>query len=118
MAKEANLIVNITVNPPQLFIVGPIKETTIAKLNEVLPNACTSMPGQKAVFSFEKKNEPPHYFGQLPGSYANEDIGQTRIFLALLDCLEEEGGWKLKGSNATNHDVSKTTYKLFFVRKL
>ena len=118
MSKVTNLIVNITVNPPAICIIGPIKETTVAKLNEVMPLACTTTPGTKATFVFEKKNEPPHYYGSLTGSYANEDVGQTQLFLAVLDCLEEEGGWKLKASNATNHDVTKTTYKFFFMRKL
>lgn len=118
MSKVTNLIVNITVNPPAITIIGPIKETTVAKLNEIMPGACTTSPGQKASFHFDKKSEPPHYYGALSGSYANEDVGQTQIFLALLDCLEDEGGWKLKASNATNHDVTKTTYKFFFVRKL
>jgi hypothetical protein len=45
-------------------------------------------------------------------------MGQTQIMLKVMDCLEDEGGWKLKGSNAINHDETKVTYKFFFTQKL
>lgn len=116
--KEQNLIVNMTFNPPFITILGPVKEATIGKLNTILPDVCTSTTTQKNKFAFLKHDEPSYWYGELKSSFANEEVGQSRLVLTLLDCLEEEGGWKLKGSNATNHDVDKVTYKFFFVRKL
>jgi hypothetical protein len=118
MSKEQNLIVNLTVNPPYLTIVGPVKDTTIQKLNASLPAATTSVCTAKTKFAFQRKDDPPHWYGELKTAYANEEVGQSALVLTLLDALEEEGGWKLKGSNATNHDVDKVTYKFFFVRRL
>ena len=118
-AKGQNLIVNLTFNPPYITIVGPIKETTVQKLNQELPLVCTTVATNKTKFAFQRKEEPlPHWFGQLRTSFADEEVGQSRITLTLLDSLEEEGGWKLKGSNATNHDIDKVTHKFFFVKKL
>ena len=116
--KGQNLIVNMTFNPPFITIIGPIKETTIQKLNVELPLVCTTVATQKLKFAFTRIDEPPHWAGELRTSFANEEIGQSKLVLGLLDALEEEGGWKLKGSNATNHDVDKATYKFFFVRHL
>ena len=117
-AKDQNLIVNITVNPPFMTIIGPIKETTVQKLNSVLPTVCTTVATAKTKFAFVRKDNPPHWAGELRTSFANTEVGQSKMFLAILDALEEEGGWKLKGSNATTHDVDKVTYKFFFVRRL
>ncbi len=116
--RDTNLIVNMTFNPPLITIIGAIKDTTIQKLNTVLPTACTSTFTGKTKFAFEHYDSPPHWAGVLPASYANEEVGQSQLVLSLLDALEEEGGWKLKGSNATNHDVDKVTYKFFFIRTL
>jgi hypothetical protein len=117
-AKGQNLIVNMTFNPPFFTIVGPVKETTIQKLNQELPAACTTVATAKTKFNFERRDSPPCWYGELRTSFANEEVGQSRVVLALLDALESEGGWKLKGSNATNHDVDKVTIKFFFTRSL
>jgi len=117
MAVPANLIVNLTYNPPEIAIIGPIKETTVEKLGGILPQVCTSAPSSKEpTVTFIRNESPPHWYAKLPGSYANEELGQSQIILTLLDCLEEEGGWKLKASNALNHDNTKVTYKFFFVK--
>jgi hypothetical protein len=118
MSKDQNLIVNVTCNPPVINIVGPIKENTILKLNTILPTVQTTTNTSKSKFAFERKENPPHWHGELRTHFANEQVGQAAIFVTLMDALEEEGGWKLKGSNATNHDVDKITYKFFFVRAL
>eukprot|EP00658_Telonema_sp_P-2_P027798 TRINITY_DN2140_c0_g1_i1.p1 TRINITY_DN2140_c0_g1~~TRINITY_DN2140_c0_g1_i1.p1 ORF type:complete len:118 (+),score=56.18 TRINITY_DN2140_c0_g1_i1:25-378(+) len=116
--SDQNLIVNLTVNPPYMTIVGPIRENTIQKLNSILPAVCSTVATDKTKFAFEHKDSPPHWFGELRTSFADEEIGQSSMVLALLDALEAEGGWKLKGSNATNHDFDKTTYKFFFLRSM
>lgn len=121
--KEQNLIVNFTFNPPLIHIIGPVRDTTVQKLNAILPEVCTSTQtsNPKNKFAFTKIERGPGitlWRGVLEHSFANEEVGQSRLVLALLDAMEEEGDWKLKGSNATCHDVDKVTYKFFFVRKL
>ena len=111
-----NLIMNVTVNPPQISIIGPVKETTVQKLNTILPNCCTSASGQRTRMEFVRKDVPPHWYAELPTAFANEEMGQSQIFLSLMDALEEEGQWILKGTNATNHDDTKVTYKFFFMK--
>uniref|UniRef100_A0A7S4D0C5 Uncharacterized protein n=1 Tax=Eutreptiella gymnastica TaxID=73025 RepID=A0A7S4D0C5_9EUGL len=117
-AVPANLIVNITFNPPEIQICGPIKDTTISKLQQVIPQLCTSSPGLKSGIVFTRHENPPHWEGKLPSQYCNEDMGQSQIMLAIMDALEDEADWKLKGSNGLNHDGdTKVTYKFFFVQK-
>lgn len=120
--KEQNLIVNFTFNPPVIFIVGPVRDTTVQKLNAILPEVCTSTQtsNPKNKFEFTRVERPGGsvWRGQLEHSFANEEVGQSRLVLALMDSMEEEGDWKLKGSNAICHDVDKVTYKFFFVRKM
>eukprot|EP00667_Euglena_gracilis_P025034 EG_transcript_29149 len=116
-AAAANLVVSLTFNPPEVFIVGPVKDTTIHKLERILPDTCTSSPGEQAAARFARVEQPPHWYCRLPAAFC-DDVGQANLMLAVLDCLEQEGGWKMKGSNAFNHDEVLVSYKLFFARKL
>ena len=43
---------------------------------------------------------------------------QPLIFMAILDCLEDEGGWKLRASESTAHDTVKITYKFILTRNV
>lgn len=114
--SEMNLIVNVTCNPPVISIFGPIKESTIDHLNEVLPNSCSTTNTGKVPFALVRKEDPPHWHGELRTQFASDDIGTSQMFVALLDALEEEGAWKLRGSTTMNHDSAKCTYRFFFVR--
>ncbi|CAG9572553.1 conserved hypothetical protein [Leishmania major strain Friedlin] len=114
--SEMNLIVNITCNPPVISIFGPIKESTIDRLNETIPNSCSTTNTGKTPFALVRKEDPPHWFGELRTQFATEDIGTSMLFISVLDALEEERVWKLRGSTSLNHDGNKTTYKFFFVR--
>lgn len=114
--SEMNLIVNVTCNPPVLSIFGPVKESTIDRLNEVLPNSCSTTNTGKVPFALVRKEEPAHWYGELRTQFASGDIGTSSLFVSLLDALEEEGAWKLRGSTALRDDAEKTTYKFFFVR--
>lgn len=118
MAIPPNLIINLTFNPPEIAIVGPIREATIQKLQQVLPQVCTSAPGARPAVVLSRVESPLHWYCKLPAHFANEELGQTSIMVAILDSLEEEGGWKLMASNALNHDETKCTYKFFFTQKL
>jgi len=114
MSKSQTAVMNITVNPPQISIIGGLKEATVQKLNTILPNCTTSASGQQTKLEFVRRDNPAHWYAELPTAFANEDMGQSQIFLAFMDALEEEGQWVLKGTNATNHDDTKVTYKFFF----
>lgn len=118
--KEQNLIVNLTFNPPLIHVLGPVRDATIQKLNAIMPEVCTSTQTNNArnAFQFTRKERPPCWEGKLDHSFANEEVGQSRLVLSVLDALEEEGDWKLKGSTAQTHDVDKVTYMFFFVRKI
>eukprot|EP01012_Entosiphon_sulcatum_P051259 TRINITY_DN70400_c0_g1_i1.p1 TRINITY_DN70400_c0_g1~~TRINITY_DN70400_c0_g1_i1.p1 ORF type:complete len:119 (-),score=22.39 TRINITY_DN70400_c0_g1_i1:254-610(-) len=118
MAIPPNLVVNLTFNPPEISIVGPIREATIQKLSQLLPQVCTSSPGTRAEVRFVRNESPPHWYTKLPMQFCNEELGQPMVMLAILDALEEEGGWKLKGSNSLNHDDTQVTFKFFFCQKL
>ncbi|GET87881.1 hypothetical protein, conserved [Leishmania tarentolae] len=115
---EMNLIVDIMCNPPVISIFGPVKESTVDRLNEVIPNSCTTTNSGKIPFALERKENPPHWFGELCGQFATEDVGTSTLFIAVLDALEEEGTWQLCGTTSMNHGNRKTTYKFFFVRSV
>ena len=120
-----NLIVNINFNTPHIKIIGPIRETTIEKLNAVLPTATTSQRSMRAgapKFNFEP--QPPHWNAKLDGQFCDQ-IGESSLFIAVLDALEEEGGWKLSTTQAITMDDPDTqqqdfytAYKFFFHRIL
>eukprot|EP00758_Cryptobia_borreli_P008580 Tbor_TRINITY_DN5401_c4_g1::TRINITY_DN5401_c4_g1_i1::g.24285::m.24285 len=115
MSTDQNLIVNMTVNPPYITIIGPIRENTIEKLNASLPSMCTTVATDKAKLSFIYKDTPSHWYGSLPMCFADVEVGQSMIILFILDTLEGEG-WRLKGSNCVSHDGDKVTSKYFFSR--
>uniref|UniRef100_A0A146L2W1 Uncharacterized protein n=1 Tax=Lygus hesperus TaxID=30085 RepID=A0A146L2W1_LYGHE len=114
--SEMNLVVNITCNPPVISIFGPVKESTIDQLNETLPNACSTTNTGKVLFALVRKADPPHWHGELRTHFASEDIGTSQLFVTILNVLDEEGSWKLRGSTAMSHDNDKCTYRFFFVR--
>jgi hypothetical protein len=117
------LIVNFTFNPPVVQIIGPVRETTIEKLNTVLPRATTSLrSGRAGNPKFEYVQSPPHWRVTLDGQFCDQ-VGESALFLGILDALEEEGGWKLSTTQAiTQSDVESLQqshyecHKFFFTR--
>eukprot|EP01064_Diplonema_japonicum_P000317 TRINITY_DN10216_c1_g1_i1.p1 TRINITY_DN10216_c1_g1~~TRINITY_DN10216_c1_g1_i1.p1 ORF type:complete len:125 (+),score=12.69 TRINITY_DN10216_c1_g1_i1:125-499(+) len=120
-----NLIVNFMFNPPQVKIIGPIKETTVEKLNSLFPRMTSTAQGTKtAPPKFIHESSPPHWCVRLIGQFCDQ-LGQSMLCLSLLDALEEEGGWVLKDTNAITMEdtdaIQQTTYevlKFFFVKKI
>eukprot|EP01059_Diplonema_ambulator_P028678 TRINITY_DN47568_c0_g1_i1.p1 TRINITY_DN47568_c0_g1~~TRINITY_DN47568_c0_g1_i1.p1 ORF type:complete len:125 (+),score=25.86 TRINITY_DN47568_c0_g1_i1:76-450(+) len=120
-----NLIVNFQFNPPQVKIIGPIKETTVEKLNTLFPRMTSTAQGTKtAPPKFIHEGYPPHWHVKLTGQYCDQ-LGQSMLCLSLLDALEEEGGWVLKDTNAITMEdtdaIQQTTHevlKFFFVKKI
>jgi hypothetical protein len=94
------LIVNFTFNPPTIKVLGPVKDSTIEKLNAVLPSVTTSRRGDRGdVPKFTLKAAPGHWSVTLNGQYCDL-VGESRVTLAILDALEEEGTWKLATTHA------------------
>eukprot|EP00659_Diplonema_papillatum_P004804 gene4804-7410_t len=113
--SRPNLIVNFLFNPPTIRIVGPIKETTVEKLNQTFPRTTSTAQGTKtAPPKFVHEATPPHWFVKLTGQYCDQ-LGQSMLCLALLDALEEEGGWVLKDTNAITMEdtdaIQQSTYE-------
>lgn len=123
MSGSHTLIASITFNPPQVKIVGPVRETTIEKLNQVLPTHTTSTRSNRAGNpKFVYEATPAHWTVRLDGQFCDQ-VGMSNLFLVILDALEEEGGWKLATTHAItlpNTDCLQQefyeNYKFFFSR--
>ena len=119
------LVVNFTFNCPTIKVIGPVKDSTIEKLNSVLPSVTTSRRSERAGHpKFTLKSSPQHWTVTLDGQFCDQ-IGESRIMLAILDALEEEGTWKLATSHATTlpdtealQQNSYNTYYFFFKRMI
>ena len=108
------LIVNFTFNPPMIKIIGPIKETTVEKLNSVLPKSTTSLRAARLPppkFSYVSSTN--HWTVKLEGQFCDQ-VGQSALFLAVLDSLEEEGGWKLVTSQAITQADTESLQQDYF----
>eukprot|EP00796_Vickermania_ingenoplastis_P004523 gene4523-3310_t len=118
-----NLIINLSFNCPEISIMGPIKESTIDRLNEVLPsatNSTRSVRGETPQFQF--LSNPDHWYIKLEGQFC-DTTGVSRLMVILLNALEEEGDWTLVSSQAANERSSGAIqqefvehYKLVFVK--
>ncbi|KAG5507695.1 hypothetical protein JKF63_06644 [Porcisia hertigi] len=113
--SDMNLIVNVTCNPPLISIFGPIKESTIERLNATIPSSCSTTNTGSVPFALVHKADPPHWFGELRTQFASDDIGSSTLFISILDALDEEGIWTLRGSASSSLE-GKIHYKFFFVR--
>lgn len=117
------LIVNISINSPEIRIIGPIRENTIEKLNQVLPMATTSTrSGRAGQPKFQYLSNPNHWYVKLDGQFCDQ-VGVCALFLVLFDALEEEGGWKMSTTHAltcehigAQQQDAVEQYKFFFSR--
>ncbi len=117
------LVVNFSFNPPEIKIVGPIKETTIEKLNAVFHTQTTSIRSSRAGQpKFVYEQNPSHWKVQLDGQFCNQ-VGESALFLGLFDALEEEGGWKMQTTQAITQPDGESlqqdfneNHKFFFTR--
>lgn len=117
MAVPPALIVSMTFNPPDVSIVGPIAESTILKLNELLPQLSSLSPlGRKVTPLFEFHEKPlPHWTLYMKHLVFDEKC-QMAAMLTILDCIEHEGCWSMRNSHA-NAFSDMDTYKFFFTKK-
>ncbi|EPY37201.1 hypothetical protein STCU_00096 [Strigomonas culicis] len=118
------LVVNLSFNSPEVTIIGPIKESTIDTLNDILPFSTTSARGSNPdVPQFQRKNSPQHWHLKLDGQYCDAE-GISKFIVILLDALEDEDDWKLltaQSSNVRNNLPLQQNvlehHKLIFSRK-
>lgn len=117
MAVPPVLVVSLTFDPPTVDILGPIQETTISKLNDQLPLLCTnSCRGRRRPEGFTRRDTPqPHWHMELRGMIA-EIPAKMAILVAILDALEEEGGWGFHDGHALTYEFEEA-HTLFFMRK-
>nr|CCC94176.1 conserved hypothetical protein [Trypanosoma congolense IL3000] len=95
------LVVTFTFNCPEVRIMGPIKEQTIEKLNDVIPNATTTSRSNRAALpKFEYLPNPNHWCIKLDRQYCDEE-GKSQLMVLVLDALAEEGSWRLVSSIVT-----------------
>jgi hypothetical protein len=117
MAVAPALVVNFSFNPPVVSLSGPVLESTVAKLSEQLPRLTTnSVKGRKAPPTFRHVTQPhPHWLLEMEALIADE-LSQLSIINAVLDCLEDEGGWGMHDTLAYTTDyVDHFTF--FFTKK-
>ncbi|CAC9530417.1 paraflagellar rod component / PFC16 [Leishmania donovani] len=116
-----NMIVNMSFNCPEIQILGPVQESTIERLNEVLPDSTTSTRSIRSNQpKFEYLSNPDHWRIKLDNQFCDLE-GVSRLIVLLLDALEEEGGWTLISSQASSSSHGGalqqdfvSNYKLFF----
>ena len=114
MAVAPALVVNFSFNPPVISIAGPVLESTVAKLSDQLPKLTTnSVRGRRDPPTFAHVATPqPHWLMELPSLFSDE-LSQLTMILAVLDCLEDEGGWGMRDTLASSADYIDN-YTFFF----
>ena len=117
MAVAPALVAVFTFNPPVVSVSGPIAESTVAKLGEQLPRLTTnSVRGRKTPPTFQHVAEPhPHWVLEMP-TLVSDELSQMTMMLALLDCLEDEGGWSMRDTHAITGDYVDS-YTFMFTKK-
>lgn len=118
-----NLVINLRFNCPEIDIMGPIKESTIERLNEVIPASTTSTRSMRTELpQFQYLSNPDHWHIKLAGQLCDND-GITRLMIQLLNALEEEGDWTLMSTQASRQRNNSAmqqdyieSYKLIFLK--
>ena len=118
MAVPPALVVTLTFDPPKIAVVGPIRQTTITKLNATLPfltRNVGSVRRDPPVFVTDSKRALNNWTLELK-SQVTDEPSRIAFMLAVLECLEDEGGWKMRDTHAITDDFTET-YTMFFTNK-
>ncbi|KAJ9468310.1 hypothetical protein DIPPA_29994 [Diplonema papillatum] len=139
--KQASpsLAVVLSFNPPEMAIIGPVREQTVDALAAQLPAVFSTASGRALT-----SRAPPQRFvrtGCRPGGLAGlagseraeeywhyranahfaDELAQAFVASLLLDVLEKEGGWVLRDTNAAHvasgEGETKVHAKFFFTKK-
>lgn len=122
-----NLICVCRFNPPEIRLIGTtLREETIKKLDEKIPNVTTTSHSPKQpppVFEQVQSSSGGHHWKvNISGQYCDH-AGRSMIMLTLIEALEAED-WKMKAAHAVTHsysqwksvDAGMDTHRLFFHR--
>lgn len=117
MAVAPVLVVSFVFDPPQIAVVGQLQESTIAKLNDILPNlASINCHGRRKVEQFQVSESPLKHWTVQFRTLVTEEPARIAIMLAVLDALDNEGGWTMRDSTGITHD-DEEEYHMFFTKK-
>ncbi|ESL12177.1 hypothetical protein TRSC58_00060 [Trypanosoma rangeli SC58] len=118
-----HLVINLSFNSPEIRIIGPVKEQTIDKLNDMIPNATSTARNTRTAPSrFQYISNPNHWYMKLDGQFCDAE-GISYLMVLLLDALELEGVWKLVSSTALRSPIGPyskdyTETHVLFLNKL
>lgn len=111
------LVVSFVFNPPRVSIVGPAQESTIAKLNILLPTLTSnSSQGRRKPETFQQFDAPCRHWVVEYRHLLCDEVSRMSFMLAVLDTLEDEGGWGMHDTHAITHDI-EDEFTFFFTRK-
>jgi hypothetical protein len=121
MAGPSALVVNMRFNPPEVEFVGPILESTVLKLNTLLPSLTSlASRGRHAPPTFQflpPTAEQPRAVWRLElTGYIAHDTAQLAMMGAVVAAVEEEELWDMHDGVAWSTD-GVDHHTLFFVRK-
>lgn len=137
------IVLSLAFNPPEIAILGPIRDKTVEGLSDAVPRAFTSTTsrtlfGKSSVPQFVRRRigddqlAGPHEVlsadverggGRLGWRYwhlsaeahfCSDQVGQSAVFLALFDALEREGSWRLRDTHAAYLPLSGGGYKAHY----
>jgi|EP00670_Eutreptiella_braarudii_P006247 hypothetical protein len=122
-----HLVVTCTFNPPKINLMtgggANLRENTIQRLNQVLPQCTTtSMSPKQVPPQLEYKSNPPHWHVEM-GTQNCDHIARSNIYLTIIESLEAED-WVMRAAHAMSHnshstkstDAGMDTTRLFFYR--
>ena len=117
MAVAPVLVVSFVFDPPTISLVGQLQENTVAKLNELIPNLTSiSAQGRRKPPTFEPKEEPIKHWTVQLRNLVTDEVSRLAIMVAVLDALENEGGWSMRDTHGITHD-DEEEYTMFFTKK-
>lgn len=130
-ALGSMLLIMVTLNPPAITVVGPVKAVTLDRLADRLPNACATVQGGKRdlppkferrvlLQTLQQQNSitPCVDHCHVMSLLKYHVVEDAYFLLMILDIVEMEGGWVLRDGDASVEVDSKTIcHKLLFQRK-
>eukprot|EP00758_Cryptobia_borreli_P001456 Tbor_TRINITY_DN2258_c0_g1::TRINITY_DN2258_c0_g1_i1::g.2802::m.2802 len=119
MAVPPVLVVTFVFDPPKVIIVGPIANDTIHKLEEMLPllsHNTGSLRRPPSTFVCDNTLVLRNWSIELIG-HVTDEVSRIMIFLAVLECLEEEEGWLMRDTMAANDGFDVIHTMIFTSRR-
>ena len=116
MAVPPVLIVSLEFDPPAIHFVGAVQPATLLKLNDLIPKLTSVGNSRHAAPQFVSYTTPlPRHFLEVRHQMTTEPTRMAMI-LAVLECLEDEGGWTMRDTHASLAVDSIECHKFFFTK--